>query len=116
MAKIKADVVRTLYFIRSFRPTPEQMEEAAALRGVVSFRNALKVHPEDALEPFDALLGDIPPQYQAALDEKALTGDGEAVPEPVTPFPPEGSALLPRQPAAPPLQRPAAAAAWTPNA
>ena len=105
-------VYKTLFFINGVAPTEEQQAEADEMRGQVCFRNAHMIREDAALEDFDAVAGEVPPQYQQEADRLAAIREG-------APLPPKAS---PTAPAAPQAAQGGAAkptgqagAAWKPN-
>lgn len=125
---------RILYFISGTVPTKEQVREAQKFGPNTSFRNATLVSAEGALEAADGVAGDVPTRYadytsaedaiaayEAELAQPELdfggegTGEGgEGTKAPETPAPAPVTAPKAGAPAA--TAKPAAKAAWTPNA
>lgn len=121
---------RILYFISGTLPTKEQLREAQKFGPNTSFRNGTLVSSEGALEAADGVAGDVPTRYadytsaedaiaayeaelaQPELDFEGEGGDGTKAPE--TPAPAPATAPKAVAPAA--TAKPAAKAAWTPNA
>ena len=105
-------VPRTLFFINGVSPTDEEQAEADEVKGIVCFRNVLKYRPEDAIEDFDAVAGNVPENYALAARLKAEAAEG-------APVPPKAATTAPAAPqqASGAGAKPTGAAgnAWKPN-
>lgn len=84
-------VHKTLYFIRGVAPTEEQQAEADDMKGNVCFRNVVMLRDDASLEDFDAVAGEVPPQYQREADRRAADAEGH-------PLPPKASTTAPAAP------------------
>lgn len=89
MAKKKQH--KTLYFVTGVSPTEDQQLEIDAIAGLVCIRNAAKIEPEDSVEDFDFVAGDVPPSYAKAAALKAEAAKDE-------PDPPKASTDAPAAP------------------
>lgn len=89
MAKKKQH--KTLYFVTGVVPTEEQQLEIDAINGLVCIRNAVKVQPDENIEDFDYVAGDVPPVYAKAAAIKAEAAKDE-------PDPPKASTDAPAAP------------------
>jgi hypothetical protein len=102
---------RVLFFIRGPVPTEEQEAEAIEYGRNVGFRNVNFTRPDETLEDFDIVVGDVPPIYRAEADRRA----GRELPVKDAPradagaLPPAGSPIAPAAPAG------GSPAGWRPN-
>lgn len=117
MAKAKKDAHVTLFFIDGPAASDEQRAEAAAIEGIVRYRNTLRIRCDDgsSLEPFDGVAGAVPSCYAEAARIKAGEPPTEA-PAPASALPGPASPLKPGAAPKPPEAPKPGASVWKPNA
>lgn len=59
----KERIPKTIFFIKGIAATEDELAEIAELGAGVVIRSAIRTHPGEAIEPFDAVKGAVPEHY-----------------------------------------------------
>lgn len=103
-------ILKILFFTNG-HATEEDYAEGDKIIGNVCYRRADLIKPEDPLEDFDKVTGEVPKNYAA---EAARRADDEAENPPLEAPKADGSAVPAKSPVAP--AKPETVTTWKPNA
>ena len=118
MSKNKRKPPKTIYFTKG-HATEEDYAAAEKIGMGVVFRRGDLIVPEDPLEEFDAVAGDVPEVYAVEAERRAILA-GENPPQDAPKLDPStvqsNSPIAPTLPAGAATPTPNPAPAWKPNA